>query len=737
MTKEKEMKLPKLTDPFSYVDGGVKSLLDSAMSVNGAYIGAPRTASGLVLRKGAKASFDPSNAFNAELAAYEAHYKSYYDSSSVGRHIGTLLSGGKETYLDCGIDGIHLSQEPPATGNSSVYASICGKASAHFNQFLIDSFYQANTDEALRKCAAVILEGVATFDSVVMEGEISRGDLASWVGSDPASNGASPFATAGKAYSNWSGESDRPFRNIPALLDPGYTLVMCVAPTVGNGTGSVWTDPWTFTILKFKLRVPTRLCNLVIKSQPIGDSSWMQTELMLWFESWNFSGSPSSPTPGISGSAAPYSTGAKRIDAHSTFGPALGAIMTQTHASVVPTEPANFSGLTVPTEKWNFPATYNATGSLAGLKTLAYHGVHMIEDFTARVNVPATLEEWTGSGVRNRLFYTSACYNHAKVLIGCDLTSNRIVDVRYQLSSLPSPSLLSGELQRADVLQSYVTKVTSAKVAEVLAAVESQSSEDLTAMRTEMEANSRTFYGGLWQEPAVPPPAVLSRTQVQQTALDAGDDMSPKVFVPKDEDDATSTDLTYKQADNLCSAFRGDLRRRAIVVVGPTANYVGETLAPFAVIVGGVSRFVHPVDKSELDDEQLTQVFAALQQGQAIVFDSMNDPLAIAYVSDPRPNYPDVWDMVCIEVFGKSYGSITRNSSSSGASSSEWTATGQLNDSGFLKHFSEWTPEFWLTTCGTKSWRIETILGTLLTNPYGVGSLTQSTIEGMNGLDPS
>lgn len=725
--------MPKLTDPFSYSDNGVKSLLDSAMSVEGAYIGVPRTVSGLILRKGAKAGFDPANAFNSEVAAYQSHYQQYYDDDSVARHIATLLSGGREVYLNCTEEDVRLSHETPVFSETSKYSAVAASALAHLPQFLKNSFYQADLDNALRTAASKVLAGVAVLHSVVKEGQISRSNLASWLGRDPASSEKSPTYAAGTAFtSSRVAETPAPFDLWAPLLDPGYVLVACVGPTIGNGTEN-WDDPWTFTVLKFRLIVPTRLSLIVIKSQPLTSADWMQTALMLWFESWNFSGSPSVPVLGVAGTSTYYSTGTQRLTADATFGPALGVVTVQTGPSAVPSEAANFAALTAPQGRWSYPSTYTSTQGLVGTFNYSHSRIEMLQRVMNALHVPTTLEQWTDSNARAKLFLYRAAYNHAKIYVGCDLTSNRIVDVEYQLNDLPPPAPLSGELVRVDSLVSYATRVTSDKLVNVFESVETQSSEDLTAMKVEMEVNPRTFYGGLWDEPAVPPPAVLSRTEIQKTALDADEDMTNKVFLPRDPDDVNSTDTTYKQADNACSSFRADLRRRGIVVVGPSSAYVGTLLQPYAVIVAGIPKFVHPVDKTDLIDDQLTEVFAAIQSGADITFASWQDQAAKDYRSEPRPSYPDVWDMVCVEVFGKTYGTITK-SSSAGAGSSQWTVSGQLSETGFLRRFSTWTPEFWLTVCGSKSWKIETLLGTLLTNPYGVGSLTQETLEAMDGL---
>lgn len=725
--------MPLLTDPFSYTDNGVKSLLDSAMTVEGTYVGVPRSSSGLILRKGPKTGFDPLNAFNAEIAAYQSHYQQHYDDDSVSRHISTLMSGGREVYLNCTEEDVRLSHETPVFSETSKYDVVAANTLAHMTQFLKDSFYQADVDSALRKAAEKALNGVAVFHSVVKEELISRSSLFSWLGRDPASSGQSPTYAAGTAFtSSRVAETSAPFALWAPLLDPGYVLVACVAPTIGNGTAN-WDDPWNFTILKFRLVVPTRLSLMVMKSQPITSANWMQTEINIWFESWNFSGSPSVPVIGVAGTATYYSTGGQKLTADAVFGPALGMVTVVTRPSAIPVEVANFAALTAPQGRWSYPSTYTSTQGQVGTFNYSHSRIEMLQRVMDALHVPTTLEQWTDVNARAKLFLYRAAYNHAKIFIGCDLTSNRIVDVEYQLNDLPAPAVLSGELVRVDSLVSYVTRVTSEKLVSVFESVETQSSEDLTSMKVEMQANPRTFYGGLWNEPAVPPPATLSRTEIQKTALEAGEDMTNKIFLPKDPDDVNSTDTTYKQADNACSSFRADLRRRGIVVVGPSSSYVSELLQPYAVIVAGVPKFVNPVDQTELTDDQLTEVFAAIQSGMNIIFASRQDQMAIDYRSEPRPSYPDVWDMVCVEVFGKTYGSITK-SASSGAGSSQWTAVGQLSTTGFLKRFSSWTPEFWLTVCGSKSWKIETLLGTLLTNPYGVGSLTQETLEAMDGL---
>lgn len=714
-----------LSDPFSYKQGGAKSLLDSALSVEGCYIGVPRSTSGLILRKGPKTGFDPENAFSSELEAYAAHYKTHYDEGSVDRHMSTLLSGGQEMYLDCRPGELVLSRVEPTFTLTPTYAQVCAGTSAACDQFLRDGYNQNEMNRALRRVASKALAGIATFESEIQAGEIPRGTLLSWLGRDPAMSVSSPFFMATSALTDapLTGASLAPLSILTPLLEPGYILVLCCNPTIQGGNEN-YIDPWVLSALKFRCVKPTTLAVVSFKCQPIISGDWIQAGIRVFFDSWNFGGSSSAPTLGVSGTPGYYSTGDKKLTAHAVFGSQLGTITVVTQpTSAIPPEPVNFAPATAPQGRWSFPAAYGSHSfPITNRDT-------MRESYKAKLGIPSTTDEWIGANATDRLIFHRAIYGHSKLYIGCDLTSNRIVDYEYRIADLPAPKVLSGDLVRVDCIDSIVTRVSSARIVEVLQAVETRSAESMTELRVSMETTPRVFYGGVWAERAVPMASVLARTEIQRTALDADDDMSLKIFLPKDADDVNSVDVTYKQADNLCQAFRANLDRRGIVVTGPSLGYDGPVLTPKTGLVGGKLVFVHPVTGAALTADEETAVFAAIQRGALVLIHDFTNPLVTSYVSDPRPTYPDAWDLVCLEVFGKRYGEITTTAGA--GSDKSWTVEGQLGSSGFLRDPATWTPEFWLTVCGSKSWRIETLLGTLLTNPYGVGSLTQATIRAL------
>lgn len=738
-----------LADPLSYAKAGEeRSLLGSVILGNGVVCQRPDVKGKLVLMDRARTV--SSRITNpAVWQDYEGHLTTHYAGPEVRRHINKVITGG--TPVVAWADGTSLHCDEAVLKPTYKASPTHMKSLTDEVWWALPSIYRnGSTDmNPLVDFVRNMLYARGVADDVwVIEAETvipvgSTSSVDTW-GLINGNSPYTPFSTANYykiAGTAWS----YPTAAVAeiAKYEPGICRVYlylqegsAAAPTTRRVILGVRTAPgFPYATLMFKTAYIT---------SGNSDFIWLNGNCDFWVTVLQPEGTvPALATSGTHFSACGYTAGPSWA-AYNDRGlerawyRAGSYTATASVAMTSITQGALGFGVTYDANKHMIPGVAFQTH----LGTIGW-GVKMWDNGgDTGTDLAAALPGWPGIPIGNDYLREAIVgrieHGRQGVLIGYDFSSNALAQLRYTLTGpLPPPSTpnMASSVKNIASLRS---RWRSIDLLLTIESVELQSGQSLSGLKTDLQATPRDFQAFYDAAGFRIPVNVIYQTAVAITADDEGFDIDKEVFLPRDQDDPTSKDITFAIANKMCNDWNAKGTIKSIVLQNPTSLPAVSPITSgysFRVIQGvGFGCFIPITETIEgvptvtgyrpATDEEKLGVFLGIRGGIGPLADASVSASAdyVAWAAaEPSNGYSKVSDYICWKEYGMLRYQITTNPQR-GTSAREWTVDSCL-DRGFLKHPSLWTPEVWAVTGAGKGYRAAGLVGSLLTNPFGFGNV--------------
>lgn len=742
-----------LTEPFTYRSGGeIKSLIGPIIDGDGAILCQDKMAGSLVLRCAVSAQTPIKSQLSSPEAGaiweeYEAHHAKTYAAAEVRRHATRVRSGGQAIFLspDDGlgvgltVNDVDSAVVPPSNSVvalvNSLYAGLLKYVTDWSDRPSLSDWLRGNLD------ANDWIEG--DLESVQapagLEAYCGTWGYTFW--------GITAFRNDSRASGTVTGFSAT-LQAVQRLMRPGYTLIL--VRSLYSGTSGVLSTTWS--AFRVKAAPGNRAAVLTIHMEhrePVGTSSTDNGYAAICggADFWSTIGQDGQDLPAVTWCKWVYGTGA--------FTSGIKYIKTQLVPGVYQIREVSrptgkqFFGTSGSGPVFNNPITagtkrsadyvfatssdLKAYGNALPCLTMAQMVEHWVSESVA---IPAWIDAWLDQPrvvADQRAWGQAVRKGEPRYYIGKDMTSNKIISVKYRLNGeLPAPAPLV-EAQRLPLLGSWQSKVKSTDLAAVVSIIETQTGEDLTGLRSELSSVPRIFLGWTGGPMFRVPRDVLYKTSVSAMADEDGADIDDETLFPADADDPESKAVSFGEANRLCNKWYDQGTRKGIAVPGPTVYRPTVRLGGrFDTVQGAIVARYEPtvvdgmtVKGDIMSDADIDSFYNFIKSGGVpSVYAEVAELSAFKeYELSPLPSsVAPVLDYCCLAFFGKKYNAITVAANTGPETAKYWTYQGNRKGT-FINDPSTWTPEFWLVTGAGKSYRVESLCGALLLNPFAVGSV--------------
>lgn len=726
----------KINEPFAYRDGSgpVKSLLGVAINGTGTFLKRPGIPGRLVL-----ASLDrqvrPRTDGLPEWLAYESHLAAIYKSSEVRRHIIKVENGG--TPIVAGVDGAELVMDV------GVKRSLYKAGPSHLATIAGNVF--GNTPQAADTGGSLDNYIELTKSSLIGSG-IVNGGIAEVARGTVANNHPLFSLNGGNMYTplmyykfyNTHGSSFTDKGLVDQFLlyyEIGYTLVLVSID--GTKQSAPHAAGEQYAVLKFRHHVEFPYACISVKYCLALSVPDVYAGAQVSADYWCTVNDVSVKRPAAVSGHVAYGTGDyakmwKQAPGNLWWRPAASEnILNLVTTTSYITAPSIGFDISYNVEHhWVPGKAYGTNGANAAIGTRPF-------GFSKPVVTTEHMPSWPGiaSGEdAKRLAAVSFLETgKATTLVGYDMSSTALAQLRYRVTwPLPAPVNLIDAVDH-ELIKDLAGKWRSSDLIVALEGVELQAASSLAGLKAELAANPRVFLSYCSDNSFRVPTGVVYLTEPAQTADEEGFDIDDEVLLAKDPDDPESKDVTFKQADKLCGDWHAMGLQKAIVVPGPATGFSPNALTTgwaFTMWEGSVRAVMWSMINSVatpsrvLSDSELSAAYVALQAGlrPPVLAPVASNAEYLTYLeSNPNTGISAIGNFCCLKVFGKTWPEITRSTTAQ-ATASKWCADGNSED-GFLRHPNLWSPEFWTVTGAGKSYRAAGLVGSLLTNPFGFGTI--------------
>lgn len=350
-------------------------------------------------------------------------------------------------------------------------------------------------------------------------------------------------------------------------------------------------------------------------------------------------------------------------------------------------------------------AQLQAVGALHGHVVDENHATALTYpvDVSARIDALATI-----AGVSRAVLVRDLWQYSGWLEVGRDYACNHVIEALLIRADITAPAVAA-----------FATKIKFGRLADV---IEIGYAGSITAslrgiisqfrMTPDAEFHAAVKIG----EVVRPPRDALYRTELYRAALEAGEDVRQQAMLDKDPDDVQSERVTFAQANSRVNKMYDSPRSAYLASVESERRSISGQL-----LIGHNGLGFQFYDGNGVlmspDDAYLIVATAPVEK---LLFKT-EAMAALNLIATPPGTFPyDIkFEKMCLATWSKSYGAITVVTAEVGAGSVLWAAPIK---SGFITEPETWTPEFWLRLAAGKAQQAMSLVGSILTNPTGVGT---------------